>query len=55
MNAEAKTLVELRQKIRKKMKWPDRRTWTAQEQAEFDDKYKIEMDCSRSLFVVRPK
>ena len=55
MKLEAKTLVELKQKIRKKMKWPDRRTWTQAEQNEFDSKYKIEMDQSKSVFVTRDK
>lgn len=55
MKVEAKTLIELKQKIRKKMKWPDRRTWTQQEQSEFDSKFKIEMDHQTSMFVVREK
>lgn len=55
MKVEAKTLVELKQRIRKKMKWPDRRTWTQQEQNEFDSKFKIEMDHRTSMFVVKEK
>ena len=55
MKVEAKTLVELKQKIRNKMKWPDRRTWTQQENEEFNSKFTIEMDHNRSVFVVKPK
>lgn len=55
MNIEAKTLVELKSKIRKKMKWPDRRTWSKEEKEEFSSKYLIEMDSSRNVFVAKNK
>jgi hypothetical protein len=55
MKLEAKTLVDLKKKIRTKMKWPDRRTWTQEEHDEFDSKYKIEMDHTRNVFIVKEK
>jgi hypothetical protein len=41
MKLEAKTLVELKDKFRKKMKWSPRRNWTDEEQKFFDSKYEI--------------
>lgn len=55
MKVEAKTLVELKKKIREKMKWPDRRTWTDQEHSEFNSKFTIEMDQERSVFYTKAK
>lgn len=53
MKIEAPTLVELKKKIRVKLKWPDRRTWTETEQKEFDEKYKIVM--KQNVFAVEEK
>ena len=50
---EAKTLVELKKKIRVKMKWPDRRTWTKEETDEFNSIYTIVM--KDNLFKVEKK
>lgn len=55
MKLEAKTLVELKQKFRKKMKWSDRRNWTDEEQKFFDSKYEFALDSQKSVFIVKEK
>ena len=55
MKLEAKTLVELRDKFRKKMKWSRRRNWTDEEQKFFDSKYEFAIDRQKSVFIVKEK
>lgn len=56
MKAEAQTLADLKQKVRKKMKWTEnRRNWTTEEQAEFDAKYEFAIDYRKSVFYVKEK
>ncbi len=56
MKLQAQTLADLKQKVRKKMKWPEnRRNWTEQEQAEFDAKYEFAIDRQKSVFIVKEK
>ncbi|WP_181498183.1 hypothetical protein [Rhodovulum viride] len=51
----ARTMTELKMKIRQAMGWPDRRSWTADERAESQARFRIEADHRRGVFTAAEK
>lgn len=51
---EAETMVELKKKLRRKMGWPDRRTWTPAERDALNRAYDIKADWARGKLVATP-
>lgn len=51
IKCEARTMVELKPKIRKAMGWPDRRSWTPEEYAILKQRFNIRVDFKRGVIV----
>lgn len=49
----ARNMVELKQKLREYMGWPDRRTWTAIERKALRARFDLSVDHSKGFFVAR--
>lgn len=51
----ASTPLRLKAALRKRMGWPDRRTWTAEEWAQVMRLFVFEVDHKRAVFAAIPK
>lgn len=51
----ARTMTDLKHKLRKHFGWPDRRTWTASERAYLNNHYNLRVDYKTGKFVAEPR